>query len=78
MFFNREFDKELYPSLSTYTHPLKRAERPIVGREIEMDRVMAAMMRPELCNVMLLSEAGSGKTALVQGDRKSTRLNSSH
>lgn len=67
MFFNREFDKELYPSLSTYTHPLKRAERPIVGREIEMDRVMAAMMRPELCNVMLLSEAGSGKTALVQG-----------
>lgn len=67
MFFNREFDKELYPSLSTYTHPLKRAERPIVGREVEMDRVMAAMMRPELCNVMLLAEAGSGKTALVQG-----------
>ena len=32
-----------------------------------VSRVMAAMQRPELCNVMLLAEAGSGKTALVQG-----------
>lgn len=59
--------KQLYPSLSLYTLPVKRAERPIVGREKEMDSVLAAMMRAELCNVMLLAEAGTGKTALVQG-----------
>ena len=58
---------QLYPSLSLYTTPVKKAERPIVGREKEMDSVLAAMMRAELCNVMLLAEAGTGKTALVQG-----------
>ena len=58
---------QVYPSLSLYTTPVKKAERPIVGREKEMDSVLAAMMRAELCNVMLLAEAGTGKTALVQG-----------
>lgn len=67
MLFAEEIDGEKYPSLYTYTMPVKRAERPIVGRDVEMGRVMAAMMRPELCNVLLLAEAGSGKTALVQG-----------
>ena len=72
MIFDREFPldeegKSIYPFLSTYTAPVKKAEREIVGREVEKARVMAAMQRPELCNVMLLAEAGSGKTALVQG-----------
>ena len=72
MVFDREFprdenDKPIYPFLSTYTAPVKKAEREIVGREVEKARIMAAMQRPELCNVMLLAEAGSGKTALVQG-----------
>ena len=53
--------------LSNYTAPVKKAERKIVGRETEMRRIKAALMRPELCNVMLLADAGSGKTALVQG-----------
>ena len=57
----------IYPFLSLYTQPVKKAERPIVGREKEMDSVLAALMRAELCNVMLLAEAGTGKTALVQG-----------
>lgn len=56
-----------YPHLSQYTKPVKKAERQIIGREEEMDRLLAAMMRPELCNVILLGEAGAGKTALVQG-----------
>lgn len=61
-------DGELkYPCLSQYTTPVKRAERTIVGRDTEMDRLLAAMMRPELCNVILLADAGAGKTALVQG-----------
>lgn len=50
-----------YPALRKYAKPLKKAERPIIGREVEMNRVMASLMRPELCNVMLLAEAGSGK-----------------
>ena len=45
-----------YPALRKYAKPLKKAERPIIGREVEMDRVMASLMRPELCNVMLLAE----------------------
>lgn len=47
--------------LEMYTRPVKKAEREIVGRDLEIQRVQAALMRPELCNVMLLGEAGSGK-----------------
>ena len=50
-----------YPFLNVYTNLVKRPERQIVGREKEMERLMAAMMRPELCNVILLAEAGTGK-----------------
>lgn len=60
-------DREKYPYLFDYTSPLKKMERPLVGREREMMKLMAAMERPELCNVILLANAGSGKTALVQG-----------
>lgn len=60
MVFEDTFPDE-YPSLQKYTRGVKRAERAIVGRDVEMDRVLAAMLRPELCNVILLAEAGSGK-----------------
>ena len=56
-----------YPYMRDYTNFLKKMERPLVGREREMQDLMAAMERPELSNVILLAEAGSGKTALVQG-----------
>lgn len=59
-------EKAKYPFLKTYTNAIKRPEREIVGRDMEMKLVMAALLRPELCNVMLLGEAGSGKTMLVQ------------
>ncbi|MBO5435607.1 ATP-dependent Clp protease ATP-binding subunit [bacterium] len=58
---------DLYPHMRDYTSFLKKMERPLVGREMEMQQLMAAMCRPELCNAILLAEAGSGKTALVQG-----------
>lgn len=58
---------ENHPFLKEYTHPVKKAERAIIGRENEMRSVLAAFQRPELCNVILLAEAGTGKTALVQG-----------
>lgn len=52
---------ELYPYMRDYTSFLKHMERPLVGREKEMQQLMAAMCRPELCNAILLAEAGSGK-----------------
>lgn len=52
---------ELYPYIRDYTSFLKKMERPLVGREKEMDSLLAAMARPELCNAILLAEAGSGK-----------------
>lgn len=58
---------EAYPTLSAYSDPVRAAERTIVGREKEIEQMMAAMRRPELSNVLLLAPAGSGKSALVQG-----------
>jgi ATP-dependent Clp protease ATP-binding subunit ClpA len=57
---------ERYPLLSKLSDPLKAAEREIVGREHEKLQLLASMSRPELCNALLLAEAGTGKTALVQ------------
>lgn len=66
MLKNREL-ADKYKMLDAFTSPVKKAERAIVGREREMNAILAAFHRPELCNVILLAEAGSGKTALVQG-----------
>lgn len=59
-------DLEKYPHLFKYSHPVKHAEREIVGREREVASLMAAFERPELSNAILLAPAGSGKTALIQ------------
>ena len=56
-----------YPYLDKYTNEVKDMPRQLVGRDKEIDTILAAMLRPELSNVMLLADAGSGKTALVQG-----------
>ena len=56
-----------YELLSKLAHPLKAAEREIVGRDHEKLQVLASLSRPELSNVILLAPPGSGKTALVQG-----------
>lgn len=50
-----------FPFLSEYTAPVKKMERPLIGRDEELSILRAALMRPELCNVILLGEAGSGK-----------------
>ncbi|WP_338675882.1 AAA family ATPase [Streptomyces sp. SCSIO 30461] len=65
MFHEAQLD-ERYPLLSKLSQPLKKAERDIVGRERETMQLLASMCRPELCNALLLAEAGAGKTALVQ------------
>ena len=66
MLRNRSVAKD-YPCLDQYTNPVKKPERDIVGREKEIASLSAALMRPELCNVILLGDAGVGKTTVVQG-----------
>lgn len=67
LFENDQEAVERYPYMNMYTNFLKKMQRELVGREQEMMQVQAAMLKPEYCNVLLLGEAGSGKTALVQG-----------
>ncbi len=40
---------------------------PVVGRERETTRVMAALARRKKCNVCLTGDAGVGKTAIAEG-----------
>lgn len=72
MYINAENTKFInamkrYENLRTYTSPVKRMTRKLVGRDAEIRSVRAAMERVELSNIILLAAAGSGKTALVQG-----------
>lgn len=65
--FTQLIDKETYPFLRKYTHPVKTPSRPIIGRDRQMHEILATFASPELSNVLLLAEGGGGKTALVQG-----------
>ncbi|MFC9756695.1 AAA family ATPase [Streptomyces sp. NPDC056921] len=65
MFHDAQLD-ERYSLLAKLSEPLKKAQRDIVGRGHETTQLLASMSRPELCNALLLAEAGTGKTALVQ------------
>lgn len=67
---------ENYPNLQKYSAPLKPMTRRLIGRDSLIRSIMAAFSRAELCNVILLAPAGSGKTALVQGtmERDADRL----
>lgn len=57
---------ENYEYLGEYAKPLSRPNREMVGRDDEMRSLQAVLARPELCNAILLGDAGSGKTSLVQ------------
>ena len=59
---------------------------PVIGRDDEIRRTIQVLQRRTKNNPVLIGEPGVGKTAIVEGlaqriddgDRKSTRLNSSH
>lgn len=59
--------RDEFPMLYCYGTPVKPMTRKLIGREKQLRQLKAGLMRPELCNVLLLGDAGSGKTALVQG-----------
>lgn len=62
-----ETDFEHYKAIKAYATVLRKPERPVIGRDSEIKKVRAALERVEVSNVILLGEAGSGKTMLVQG-----------
>lgn len=64
---SRRFDKVEYPMLSKYASFINTPERPVIGRDNEIRRLLASLNRAELSNAFLLGDAGSGKTMLVQG-----------
>ena len=47
--------------LDLYTQPVRKMDRPLVGRDAEIIKLKAALCRPEYSNVILLAGAGSGK-----------------
>jgi ATP-dependent Clp protease ATP-binding subunit ClpC len=71
----REWAKRLRsgtPTLSTYSRDLTAAARageldPVIGREDEIDRVIAILSRRTKNNPVLVGEPGVGKTAVVEG-----------
>ena len=56
---------EKYDYLNQFTTPVKPMERTLVGREKQMQTILSTFERPELCNVILLAEAGTGKAQPV-------------
>ena len=61
-----------YQSLAKYSRDLTEFARqghldPVIGRELEIDRVMQVLNRRTKNNPVLIGEAGVGKTAIVEG-----------
>jgi len=71
----REWAKRLRsttPTLGTYSRDLTAAARsgeldPVVGRDVEIERVVAILARRSKNNPVLVGEPGVGKTAVVEG-----------
>ncbi|GAC1308564.1 MAG: ATP-dependent Clp protease ATP-binding subunit [Vulcanimicrobiaceae bacterium] len=71
----REWAKNLRtttPTLSNYSRDLTAAARageldPVVGRDTEIERVVAILSRRSKNNPVLVGEPGVGKTAVVEG-----------
>ncbi len=71
----REWAKRLRsstPTLASYSRDLTAAARageldPVVGRDLEIERVVAILSRRSKNNPVLVGEPGVGKTAVVEG-----------
>ncbi len=60
------------PTLAAYSRDLTAAARageldPVIGRDLEIDRVIAILARRSKNNPVLVGEPGVGKTAVVEG-----------
>lgn len=68
---NEKEDRKIDPLRSFTSELTEKAKRgeidPIVGREIELQRVIQVLTRRRKNNVILVGEPGVGKTAIVEG-----------
>ena len=60
------------PTLAAYSRDLTEAARngkldPVIGRDVEVDRVVSILARRSKNNPVLVGEPGVGKTAIVEG-----------
>jgi ATP-dependent Clp protease ATP-binding subunit ClpB len=66
------FPENKYRVLEKYTTSLTELARqekldPVVGRDLEIRRIMQVLLRRTKNNPVLIGEAGTGKTAIVEG-----------
>ncbi len=64
--------KEKFPNLAKFTYELVAYAKegkidPVVGREVEIERIMQTLCRRKKNNPLLVGEPGVGKTAIVEG-----------
>jgi len=69
---NDPFPENKYKVLEKYTTNLTEMARqekldPVVGRDMEIRRIMQVLLRRTKNNPVLIGEAGTGKTAVVEG-----------
>ena len=67
-----EASAQATPNLTEYSRDLtllaaENAFDPLIGRELEVDRIIQILSRRTKNNPLLLGEAGVGKTAIVEG-----------
>ncbi|ETA74571.1 AAA family ATPase [Ligilactobacillus equi] len=61
---------EKYPVLKKYLTPLEDLPRPLEGRDAQLKDFIYSIHNPLMNNPCLIGNAGTGKTALVQGAKK--------
>lgn len=59
------FDPAEFPCLSQFTSRMEAPARPVLNREDLIETIRASLARPEVSNVILLGDAGTGKTSVV-------------
>ncbi len=69
---NDPFPENKYKVLEKYTTNLTELARgekldPVIGRDLEIRRIMQVLLRRTKNNPVLIGEAGTGKTAIVEG-----------
>lgn len=60
------FDSKKYPLLAKITNKVEFNPNRLLGRDKTLEDIMAALNKDEMSNVLLIAEAGGGKTATVQ------------
>lgn len=63
---NNLFDANTYPVLHQSTHLLELNPNPLIGMDDTLKSILAGLYKDEMSNILLLAEAGNGKTATVQ------------